>query len=75
MPPKQMIAQGEGGRIINIGSQASKSAFKFTSAYTSSKHGLLGLTRNAALELAEHKITVNLVCPNHVTTGLGIMAE
>lgn len=68
---RKMIDQGRGGRIINIGSQASKSAFKFTSAYTSSKHGLLGLTRNAALELAEHGITVNLVCPNHVTTGLG----
>ena len=68
---KIMIERGKGGRIINIGSQASKSAFKFTSAYTSSKHGLLGLTRNAALELAEYNITVNLVCPNHVTTGLG----
>ena len=39
--------------------------------YTSSKHGMVGLTRTAAVELGEHGITVNAVCPNHVTTGLG----
>ena len=66
-----MIAQGTGGRIINIASQAAKSGFPHAQAYTSSKHGLVGLTRSAAIELGEHKITVNNVCPNHVTTGLG----
>lgn len=66
-----MIAKGEGGRIINIASQAGKSGFAFASAYTASKHGLIGLTRSAALELGEHGITVNAICPNHVTTGLG----
>ncbi len=66
-----MIAGGRGGRVVNIASQAAKSGFAFASAYTASKHGLLGLTRSAALEFAEHKITVNAVCPNHVTTGLG----
>jgi meso-butanediol dehydrogenase/(S,S)-butanediol dehydrogenase/diacetyl reductase len=68
---KQMIKQGQGGRIINIASQAAKSGFSHTAAYTSSKHGLVGLTRVAAIELAAHKITVNAICPNHVTTGLG----
>ncbi|MCX5577694.1 SDR family NAD(P)-dependent oxidoreductase [Kaistia terrae] len=68
---RQMIAQGQGGRIINIASQAAKSGFAFASAYTASKHGLIGLTRSAALELGEHGITVNAICPNHVTTGLG----
>lgn len=68
---RQMIAQGEGGRIINIASQAAKSAFPYAAAYTSSKHGLVGLTRVAAIELAEHQITCNAICPNHVTTGLG----
>lgn len=68
---KQMIAQGQGGRIINIASQAAKTGFAFASAYTASKHGLIGLTRSAALELGEHGITVNAICPNHVTTGLG----
>ncbi|MEM1142351.1 MAG: SDR family NAD(P)-dependent oxidoreductase [Pseudomonadota bacterium] len=66
-----MIDQGTGGRIINIGSQASKSGFGHASAYTASKHGIVGLTRVAALELGQHGITVNTICPNHVTTGLG----
>jgi meso-butanediol dehydrogenase/(S,S)-butanediol dehydrogenase/diacetyl reductase len=68
---RQMIAQGRGGRIINIGSQASKSGFPFAGAYVSSKHGVVGLTRTAAIELGRHGITVNTICPNHVTTGLG----
>ena len=68
---RHLLAQGQGGRIINIGSQASKSGFASASAYTSSKHGVVGFTRSAALELAQHGITVNAICPNHVTTGLG----
>ena len=68
---RQLLAQGQGGRIVNIGSQASKSGFASASAYTSSKHGVVGFTRSAALELAQHGITVNAICPNHVTTGLG----
>lgn len=67
----RMIAQGEGGRIINIASQAAKSGFPYASAYTSSKHGVVGFTRSAAMELGQHGITVNAICPNHVTTGLG----
>lgn len=66
-----MQRQGRGGRIINIGSQASKSGFAHAAAYTTSKHGLVGLTRAAAMELGPDKITVNTLCPNHVTTGLG----
>ncbi len=60
-----------GGRIINIASQAAKSGFPFAQAYCASKHGVVGLTRSAAIELGPHGITVNAVCPNHVTTGLG----
>lgn len=67
----QMISQGQGGRIINIGSQASKSGFPFAAPYVSSKHGVIGLTRTAAIELGPKGITVNTICPNHVTTGLG----
>lgn len=66
-----MVAQGTGGRIVNIASQAAKSGFPHAQAYTSSKHGLVGLARSAAVELGAHNITVNNVCPNHVTTGLG----
>jgi len=66
-----MIAQGRGGRIVNIASQAAKSGFPHAQAYTASKHGLVGLIRSASIELGPHGITVNNVCPNHVTTGLG----
>jgi len=68
---RQMIAQGRGGRIINIASVAAKSGSLHLAAYAASKHGLIGLTRSAALELGTHGITVNAVCPNHVTTQLG----
>ena len=68
---RQMILQGGGGRVINIASQAAKSGHPHLAAYIASKHGLVGLTRTAALELGGHGITVNAVCPNHVTTGLG----
>ena len=68
---KRMVAGGRGGRIVNVASQAAKSGFPHAQAYTSSKHGLVGLVRSAATELGPHGITVNNVCPNHVTTGLG----
>jgi meso-butanediol dehydrogenase/(S,S)-butanediol dehydrogenase/diacetyl reductase len=68
---RQMIRQGSGGRIVNIASQAAKSGHLHMAAYTASKHGMIGLTRSAALELGPHGITVNAICPNHVTTGLG----
>jgi meso-butanediol dehydrogenase/(S,S)-butanediol dehydrogenase/diacetyl reductase len=68
---KQMIAQGGGGRVINITSQAARHAFPDLAAYVSSKHAVVGLTRTAALEFGKQGITVNAVGPNHVTTGLG----
>lgn len=66
-----MIEQGRGGRIVNIASQAAKSGVSLMSAYSSSKHGLIGLTRSAALEFGQHAVTVNAICPNHVPTDLG----
>ena len=59
------------GRIVSIASRAAKSGSALTSSYVASKHGLVGLTRSAAIELGPEQITVNAVCPNHVTTGLG----
>ncbi len=67
----KMIEQGDGGRIINIASQAGKTGYPHMAPYTASKHGVIGLTRSNAIDLAKHGITVNAVCPNHVTTGLG----
>lgn len=67
---RQMVAQG-GGRVINIASQAAKTGFPHLASYVSSKHGMIGLTRASAVELGKHGITVNAVCPNHVTTALG----
>lgn len=68
---RHMIERGMGGRIINIASQAAKSGFPHMAPYCASKHGMIGLTRSNAVELGRHDITVNAVCPNHVTTGLG----
>lgn len=70
---RAMIAGARGGRIINIASQAAKTGFPHMASYCSSKHGMIGLTRVAAIELGQHRITVNAVCPNHVTTGLGAL--
>lgn len=68
---KQMMSQGSGGRIINIASQGAKSGFPHLPAYIASKHGMIGLTRSNAVELGPEKITVNAICPNHITTDLG----
>lgn len=66
-----MVARGGGGRILMIASQAAKSGFPHMAPYCASKHGMVGLVRAMAIELGAHGITVNAVCPNHVTTGLG----
>lgn len=58
------------GRIINISSIHGKVASPFKSAYVSAKHGVLGLSKVMALELAENNITVNSICPGFVDTPL-----
>ncbi len=58
------------GRIVNIASAHALVASPFKSAYVAAKHGIAGLTKTAALELAEHGITVNAVCPGYVMTPL-----
>jgi NAD(P)-dependent dehydrogenase (short-subunit alcohol dehydrogenase family) len=64
----QMIAQGAGGRIITIGSTAGLKPYKRRSHYCTSKAAVIQLTRVAGLELAEHKITANCVCPGQTLT-------
>ena len=64
-----MKAQGW-GRIVNISSIHGLVASPFKAAYVSAKHGLIGLTRAAALEGGPHGITVNALCPAYVRTPL-----
>ncbi len=58
------------GRIISTASAHSKAASPFKSAYVAAKHGLAGLTKTAALEVATDKITVNCISPGYVWTPL-----
>ncbi|MES6523956.1 SDR family NAD(P)-dependent oxidoreductase, partial [Cutibacterium acnes] len=58
------------GRIINTASAHSLVASPFKSAYVSAKHGIAGLTKTAALELAQFKITCNCISPGYVWTPL-----
>lgn len=58
------------GRIINIASVFGLVGARHRSAYISSKHGLVGLTKSVALELGEHGITCNAICPGYVYTPM-----
>ena len=58
------------GRVINIASAHALVASPFKSAYVAAKHGVAGLTKTVALEVAEQGITVNAVCPGYVRTPL-----
>jgi 3-hydroxybutyrate dehydrogenase len=60
------------GRIINISSMHGLVASKFKSAYVSAKHGIIGFTKTLALEMADHNVTVNAICPSYVKTPLVI---
>ncbi|NRG17025.1 3-hydroxybutyrate dehydrogenase [Rhizobiales bacterium] len=58
------------GRIINTASAHALVASPFKSAYVAAKHGIAGLTKTVALEVAQQKITVNAICPGYVWTPL-----
>jgi 3-hydroxybutyrate dehydrogenase len=58
------------GRIVNIASAHALVASPFKVAYVAAKHGIAGITKTVALEVAEHGITVNAICPGYVLTPL-----
>ncbi len=67
---RHMAERGEGGRIINVASQAGVVGIEERSAYGASKGGALALTKVLAIELAQHGITVNAVAPTFIDTEL-----
>lgn len=67
---RAMIASKTRGRIVVVASTAAVKGARYTTAYATSKHAVLGLVRCAALELAEKGITVNAICPGWVQTPM-----
>ncbi|WLI77754.1 SDR family oxidoreductase [Kosakonia sp. H02] len=72
---RQMVKQGQGGRIVNITSVHEHTPLPEASAYTAAKHALGGLTKSMALELVEHNILVNAVAPGAIATPMNNMTD
>jgi len=71
----QMAAQGGGGAIVNVASLAGLIAAPALGAYVASKHGVVGLTKTAAVEHAQHEIRVNAVCPAAIASDMILSME
>lgn len=72
---KRMVEAGTGGKVINIGSIDGTGIAPGITNYAVSKMGLIQLTRCAALELAPHRINVNIVSPGAISTGMALADE
>jgi ketoreductase len=64
------VRRAGNGRIVNLASTAGLTGYSYVSAYCASKHGVIGLTRALALELARTDVTINAVCPGFTDTPL-----
>jgi NAD(P)-dependent dehydrogenase (short-subunit alcohol dehydrogenase family) len=67
---RQMLAQGDGGAIVNIASTNSFRPQPHQSVYTATKHGVIGMTRNAAIDYAADGIRINAICPGSIDTPM-----
>ncbi|MCY3693309.1 MAG: SDR family oxidoreductase [Chloroflexi bacterium] len=65
---REMVRLGNGGRVVNIASNAGKQASADGAAYSASKFAVIGLTQASAMDLAPYGITVNAVCPGPINT-------